>query len=321
MNTKLALALAPLLLCASLAEANTSTFTHLGTGSGQLNGVPFPASDFTIVALVDTANQESFGSGYSIDHTQATITIAGLGTYSFTTPTRTFVNNGVSTVGFSRATIFGSDLFNGPGDPALATWDMLSPIGPISGTGNLLQWGSSPIDTSGGILFFDSATTPSTFTAGAPSPPGNAYCFGDASGANCPCSAFGSVGQGCANSGGVGGATLTGIGNANMTNDSFQLEVAGVPGAKPGLILRGDNQVALPAGDGILCTTGGSMRSHVQITAAGATAFTDFGGAPFGSVANIGAPTNFQFWYRDPQNPCSGAGFNFTNAWTVTYQP
>ena len=53
----------------------------------------------------------------------------------------------------------------------------------------------------------------------------------------------------------------------------------------------------------------------------GATNFTDFNGAPFGSVANLGTATNFQFWYRDPGNTCSGAGFNLTNGWTVTYQP
>ena len=157
-------------------------------------------------------------------------------------------------------------------------------------------------------------------SAGCTGDPGSAYCFGDATGASCPCSAFGAPGQGCANTSGTG-ATLTGAGNAQASNDTFQLDVVGVPGNKPGLVLRGNNQVALPAGDGILCTVGGSQRSHVQTTSAGSTTFTNFSGANFGAVSNVGAVTNFQFWYRDPQNACTGTGFNFTNGWAVTYLP
>ncbi|MFT7484420.1 MAG: hypothetical protein ACI9F9_000260 [Candidatus Paceibacteria bacterium] len=147
---------------------------------------------------------------------------------------------------------------------------------------------------------------------------GSAYCFGDGSGAACPCSS-GNPGEGCANSSGAG-ATLTGSGNAHVLGDTFLLNVAGVPGAKPGLILRGNNQVAIPAGEGILCASGGSQRSHVQVTSAGATSFTDFNGNPFGASANSGGvPTNYQFWYRDPSNTCAGSGFNFSNAWSVTW--
>lgn len=148
--------------------------------------------------------------------------------------------------------------------------------------------------------------------------PGSPYCFGDGSGPNCPCFAFGGLGQGCANTTGLG-ATMTATGTANLINDTLQFHVEGVPGAKPGLLLRADNQVGVPIGDGILCTSGNSLRSQVQVTVAGATVFTDFQGGPFAAVANSGAPTNFQFWYRDPSNTCSGSGFNFTNAWTVTY--
>lgn len=158
------------------------------------------------------------------------------------------------------------------------------------------------------------------FETGPVAAPGTPYCFGDATGAACPCSAFGAAGQGCANTGGIG-ATLVASGSASVSNDTFQLDISGVPGSKPGLVLKGDNQVAAPAGDGILCTVGGSQRSQVQVTSAGSTTFTHFKGAAFGSVANIGAATNFQFWYRDPSNSCSGAGFNFTNGWTVNYQP
>ena len=148
-----------------------------------------------------------------------------------------------------------------------------------------------------------------------------AYCFGDGTGAACPCGANGNTGEGCANTGGAGGATLSASGSASFSNDTWQLDVVGIPGNKPGLVLRGNNQVAAPAGDGLLCTAGGSQRSQVQISSGGATTFTNFKGGSFGSVSNSGSATNFQFWYRDPSNPCSGAGFNFTNGMSVTYLP
>lgn len=149
---------------------------------------------------------------------------------------------------------------------------------------------------------------------------GAPFCFGDGTGAACPCAAFGNPGQGCRNTSGQG-AVLVASGEGSFSNDTLQLAIQGVPGAKAGLVLRGDNQVSNPIGDGILCTSGGSLRSQIQVTVAGETVFSDFQGSPFGSVANSGTATHFQFWYRDSTNPCSGLGFNFTNGWTITYLP
>lgn len=156
--------------------------------------------------------------------------------------------------------------------------------------------------------------------------PGMSYCFGDGTGTPCPCSASGSPGGGCANTTGVGGAALTAAGEASLGNDSFQLFIGGVPGSKPGLILRGANQLSgglgIPIGDGLLCTSGQTARSHVQVTQAGFTNFSHFGGQPFGASSyGPGVVTNYQFWYRDPSNLCSGSGFNFSNAWTVAWVP
>ena len=66
-------------------------------------------------------------------------------------------------VGFSRAGASDSDLFDGP---TISTpWDMLSSIGPIAGTGELLQWTVPQVLTDGGVLFFNDGTSASTFTA------------------------------------------------------------------------------------------------------------------------------------------------------------
>jgi hypothetical protein len=55
------------------ASAVTITFTHEGTGSGSLNGIPFASSNFVIVGLGDTDDRvaSSGGDGFSIDHTSA----------------------------------------------------------------------------------------------------------------------------------------------------------------------------------------------------------------------------------------------------------
>ncbi len=155
-----------------------------------------------------------------------------------------------------------------------------------------------------------------------PPSPGTAYCFGDGSGAVCPCAAFAGAGEGCLNTTGTGGAALTGSGVASLGADTFQLDVVGVPGNKPGLILRGANQIASPAGDGILCAAGQAARSQVQVTSGGSTTFTQFLGGGFGAMSyGVGTTTNYQFWYRDAGNTCSGGGFNFSNGWATPWQP
>jgi len=155
---------------------------------------------------------------------------------------------------------------------------------------------------------------------------GEAFCFGDGSGNFCPCLNFGNAGEGCANSSGTGGATLVASGSAWLANDNFQLHVVGGPFSSPGLILRGTTQLngglGSFVGDGLLCTSGQTARSQVQFTLAGSTTFSDFQGSPFGASSYPGGvPTNYQYWYRDMANTCSGLGFNFSNAWTATWLP
>jgi len=157
-----------MMLFAICSYADTITMTHTGLGSGSIGTTTFTDAAFTITDIGDTGNRQSFTGGFFIDDTSASINIAGLGTFNFTTGTRTFVNNGSEEVGFSRATTTGFDLFDGPANGAFAAWDMLSSIGPISGTALLQQWtGASfpDVDTNGGVLVFDTMTSDTTFTA------------------------------------------------------------------------------------------------------------------------------------------------------------
>lgn len=156
-----------LVLYAPNSLAVPITFTHQGTGafSGSIAGTPFTTTSFTITAAGDTVNRQAFAGGFFIDHGSASISITGVGNFNFITPTRTFVNNNVQVVGFSRAGSGGTDLFNGPFSPQFAIWDMLSSIGPVPGTGSLLQWTNSPVLTNGGQLIFNDSQGTAIFTA------------------------------------------------------------------------------------------------------------------------------------------------------------
>ncbi|ELR97010.1 PEP-CTERM sorting domain-containing protein [Gloeocapsa sp. PCC 73106] len=147
-------------LTSPAAQAMGIIFTHQGSGTGTLDGVPFGPADFVITGIGDTDNRENISSSvFSIDHDSASIDLNGLGSFDFITTTRTFLNGDSNTPGFSRSGIDGTDLFNGPSDSAFNGYDLLSSIGPITGSGDLLQWTLSDVVTDGGILVFDSNDT------------------------------------------------------------------------------------------------------------------------------------------------------------------
>jgi hypothetical protein len=143
------------------------TYVHIGFGSGSLDNVAFGAAAplaFTITAVGDTANVVScFAPCLSNNNIAASIAISGLGSFDFITATRYFANVGI--VGFSHAGISGAEMFDLFNGPAIPPWDMLSSIGPIAGTGVLLQWDRSSILTNGGVLVFNDGSSASTFAA------------------------------------------------------------------------------------------------------------------------------------------------------------
>ena len=160
-----------LLTFGTTAMAVPITFIHSGSGSGSIGGTDFANTDFVITAIGDTDDKDNQG-GFAdfIDHQSASILISGVGTFDFVTGTRTFLNG--TTVGFSRAGDGGLDLFNGPSNAGLSGWDMASSIGPVGGTGGLLQWGNSDVITNAGVLFFNGGSSDATFQAivGVPEP-------------------------------------------------------------------------------------------------------------------------------------------------------
>jgi hypothetical protein len=146
----------------SSSYANTITVTQTGVGSGTIGGAPFNGAAFTITEIADTSDVTSFLGGFDVADTSASIWISGVGMLDFTVPTYTFVNQTNAVVGVGGPCC---DLYDGPVNAAFSTWNMLSSIGPISGTADLIQWTANSVDTSGGILVFDNGPSDTVFTA------------------------------------------------------------------------------------------------------------------------------------------------------------
>jgi hypothetical protein len=178
------------------ANASPIVFTYITIASGTIGSTSFTNALITISAVADTSNIVPVPSprGLSLDNSLASITIGSLGTFTFTTGTRFIVNheNGGGVVDFSRSSLTGTDLIEGPVNSAFSSWDMLTSIGPITGEGTILQWSESQcggclppvpdVVTNGGTLVLFNASPDVTFSAVlAPvfaGTPGTANCHG-----------------------------------------------------------------------------------------------------------------------------------------------
>jgi hypothetical protein len=141
-------------------SASTITFTYSGTASGTLGQASFSDAAFTVTGVGDTTNVfvnpgNSSVLGLHLD--SASIDIAGQGIFSITSAMGAFVAHNAQFAGIAHGDGGGSDLIHTAVDASLGTWDLASSIGPITGPGNILQWGIAPVNTTGGTLFFSDA--------------------------------------------------------------------------------------------------------------------------------------------------------------------
>jgi hypothetical protein len=163
---------ATLALCAIsiTAHANPVQYTLTGNMSGTLGTNTFTGAAVTISFIADATNTQALGSGTFInDMGTGTVTIAGLGTASFTSSTFGVEGSGL---GFDGAAGFFDNGYNvGILDPSLADYDLTAPF---SDTGFFVDGSflspSGPEGTSLGDLDitdgdFQNSTT--TFTASA----------------------------------------------------------------------------------------------------------------------------------------------------------
>jgi len=148
---------------------------------------------------------------------------------------------------------------------------------------------------------------------------GTPFCFGDGSGATCPCGNLGGTGEGCGNSAGAG-ALLVASGSGSAVVDDLALTGSQLPPGVPALFFAGTTAIAGGAlfGDGIRCAGGQLTRLEISFVDGGGQASTSVGiAAALGAAP--GTRSLLQLWYRDPAGPC-GTQFNLSNALDLTWQ-
>ena len=230
---------------------------------------------------------------------------------------------GVGNSGADPQLVGGGDFTPGAGSPALDAGNNAQvPAGivldlggnprfvddPAADTGN----GSAPLVDIGAIERQGSTSV------------GTPYCFGDGTGAACPCNNTGAAGAGCANGSFATGSTLSASGTPSVANDSLVLSAVGTTPSSPGIFFQGDLQVngglGTPFGDGLRCAGNPVMRTPAV--------FADASGNATSTVAlastlgiNAGQTKRYQWWYRDAALSLCGNGFNVSNGLEVVWQP
>jgi len=150
-------------------------------------------------------------------------------------------------------------------------------------------------------------------------------CFGDGSGATCPCGNSGGAGEGCVNSTGVGGV-LSASGSPSVGADDLQLQGSQIPATTPGLYFQGETVVnggdGLIFGDGLRCAGGHVTRLGVVVASGGQSSYPGLGQDPVSVRGGVSAGDTrfYQLWFRDPGGPCSNT-FNTTSALQVDWTP
>jgi hypothetical protein len=149
-------------------EAALLIYTDQGTGSGSLGSTPFTDALVTVSFTGDTTNVISeAGFGFRNLIGTATVTVAGVGTATFTDSMEAFVNQPSLFAGIGDTTL-GTSVLATDTSPLFATYDLKGPIGPISGTAFFNVDVSFPTTLGGFVL--NSIPGDTSFTATVPEP-------------------------------------------------------------------------------------------------------------------------------------------------------
>lgn len=164
-------------------------------------------------------------------------------------------------------------------------------------------------------------------------PVGTPGCFGDGTLATpCPCANYGTLGRGCDNSDGTGGARIEAAGVPAL--DSVVLISSGERPQASTILLQGSvfNTAGIPFGDGVRCVAGILKRLYLA-TASGGVAYAPGPGEPPITVRSTargdpltpgsGLVRHYQAYYRDPSATfCpgpNGAGWNVSSLVTISW--
>jgi hypothetical protein len=151
-------------------------------------------------------------------------------------------------------------------------------------------------------------------------------CFGDGTGATCPCGNNGLLGNGCANSFVPSGANLSAAGIASISTDTMTLSGSGMPPTSSVLYFQATSNTppGVVAGDGLNCLGGNVVRLGTKQNAGGASSYPG-AGDPKISIKGMNAAGSLRHYaarYRDHTVLfCTPDTFNQTNAVSWTWVP
>jgi len=160
------------------------------------------------------------------------------------------------------------------------------------------------------------------------------FCFGDGSGAPCPCANSGTVGHGCDNSIFTGGALLAAGGSASLGADTLVFNSSDERPTALTVFWQGANETSGTSfGDGIACFSNPGLRRLYSRNAVGGVAIAPQGAdlsvsarsAATGDTLSVGDTRIYHTFYRDPDpsfcpSP-AGDTFNSSNGLRVVWGP
>jgi hypothetical protein len=159
---RLSLCAAALLCCAGMAHAGAITYTISATASGSLDGAAFRDKLVTLTLNGDTASVTG-GSGFFTINGTVQLSVAGIGSGTFTDSMRVFDNQGFPAAGFADNASSASVLDTI--DSAFTTYALTTSIGPITDT-NFINPGDSFPTTAGAFIITSAGNATFTATAG-----------------------------------------------------------------------------------------------------------------------------------------------------------
>jgi polyhydroxybutyrate depolymerase len=156
--------------------------------------------------------------------------------------------------------------------------------------------------------------------------PGTALCFGDGSGAPCPCGNDSPIAdESCLHSGGLG-MTISGSGSTSLAADDLTVTAHDVPVGNTGIFYAGQTSLA-PGNtlfDGLQCAGGSVLRFRGQLASTSEVSDTGFVAQDvFGLYWQAGITYFFQYFTRDNQagpSPCGGFA-TLSPSYAVTMTP
>ncbi len=154
---------------------------------------------------------------------------------------------------------------------------------------------------------------------------GTLFCFGDGSGAACPCgnNALPADQVGCLSSLGIGGRVRAG-GISSLSTDTVVLSGSQMPNSSA-LYFQGTSQQSAGAGvafgDGKRCAGGSIIRLGTKSNVGGMSQYPAGGDLPVSQRGLVLAPgtRTYQVWYRNAAAFCTVSTFNLSNGVELTW--